>query len=431
MNHWIFTATPHKGDGYSLSSQDIYNTRMADRFWGFNLTTPNLRKLRPGDKVVFYLGRPKKAFAGTATLGTAATELTDEQKEHYSHGISFYRPDVGVFVEDIDIWPASKHVESMLDELAFVRNKESWQSHFQGGVTAISAEDYDAILSSQVMEAASGGDWSEEEVRETVRDYFEMLSRELRGEQYSKTEYRKVLLGRLDGRSKGAVEFKHQNISAVLVSRDMPYIDGYKPRSNYQAILEDAVDQYLEANPDILELIKAETEDPPNNEPKPVDFSNVVEDAPEPVDESGEGRKRAYKPRKYDYAKREAQNRKLGSLGERFVVSFERDRLTKAGRDDLAAKVEQISETKGDGAGHDVLSFEEDGTKRYIEVKTSNFGKNFPFGVTANELAFSDDYSEQYYLYRVFNFRKSPRLFMINGSLRRFNPTPTSFKITF
>ena len=33
----------------------------------------------------------------------------------------------------------------------------------------------------------------------------------------------------LDGRSKGSIEFKHQNVSAVLVDMGLPYIDGYKP----------------------------------------------------------------------------------------------------------------------------------------------------------------------------------------------------------
>jgi hypothetical protein len=32
MKHWIFTVTSHKGDGYSVTPEDIYNTRMGDRF---------------------------------------------------------------------------------------------------------------------------------------------------------------------------------------------------------------------------------------------------------------------------------------------------------------------------------------------------------------------------------------------------------------
>ena len=41
------------------------------------------------------------------------------------------------------------------------------------------------------------------------------------------------------GRTDPSIEFKHSNISAVLVERGQPYIDGYKPRGNYQRMLGD------------------------------------------------------------------------------------------------------------------------------------------------------------------------------------------------
>lgn len=41
----------------------------------------------------------------------------------------------------------------------------------------------------------------------------------------------------LNGRSPGAIEFKHANISAILIEIGFPYLDGYKPRGNYQELL--------------------------------------------------------------------------------------------------------------------------------------------------------------------------------------------------
>src|SRR5262249_9215637 len=75
-----------------------------------------------------------------------------------------------------------------------------------------------------------GKDWSEQEVRLIVAAYFEMLERELLGKPFSKAEHRRGLAPRLDARSDGSIEFKHQNISAVLTGLGMPYIEGYKPR---------------------------------------------------------------------------------------------------------------------------------------------------------------------------------------------------------
>jgi hypothetical protein len=90
------------------------------------------------------------------------------------------------------------------------------------------------------------------------------------------------------------------------------------------------------------------------------------------------------------------------------------------GRMDLLDSVEQVSETIGPNAGYDIRSFEQDGKERFIEVKTTKYGKLTPFFVTANELLFSERNREQYHLYRVFNYRVSPSLFQLSGQLNNF-----------
>jgi len=87
--------------------------------------------------------------------------------------------------------------------------------------------------------------WSRAEVEATVTDYFEMLAHELRGERFNKKDHNRRLVARLDGRSPGSIERKHQNISAVLIELGCPYVDGYKPLSNYQALLRDVVEERL------------------------------------------------------------------------------------------------------------------------------------------------------------------------------------------
>ena len=77
--------------------------------------------------------------------------------------------------------------------------------------------------------------WSRVEVEAIVADYVAMLTAELRREPYSKTAHRRALAPLLDARSDGAIERKHQNISAVLIELGFPYIFGYKPLGNYQA----------------------------------------------------------------------------------------------------------------------------------------------------------------------------------------------------
>ena len=76
--------------------------------------------------------------------------------------------------------------------------------------------------------------WSEAEVSAIVEDYFSMLALELKGIPYNKAQHNRELSQRLNNRSKGSIEMKHMNISALMNELGMPAISGYKPFSNYQ-----------------------------------------------------------------------------------------------------------------------------------------------------------------------------------------------------
>lgn len=71
-----------------------------------------------------------------------------------------------------------------------------------------------------------------------------------------------------------------------------------------------------------------------------------------------------------------------------------------------------------DASGFDILSFEVDGRERLIEVKTTRYGKHTPFFISRNEVRTSETYSAQYALYRLFQFRRTPRLFVLPGVVR-------------
>ena len=89
------------------------------------------------------------------------------------------------------------------------------------------------------------GTWTDIENDLIVADYFAMLADDVSGRPYSKAEHRRALLPLLNNRSEGSVEFKHQNISAVLIGLGEDRIPGYKPAFNYQMSLEDAVVRWL------------------------------------------------------------------------------------------------------------------------------------------------------------------------------------------
>ena len=108
----------------------------------------------------------------------------------------------------------------------------------------------------------SSVDWTRSEVEAIVDDYLSMLTSELAGTPFSKTSHRRALLARLNSRSEQSVEFKHANISAALLDAGLPYINGYKPRSNYQALLAEVVIDRLNTTPTLLEVAAADADLP-------------------------------------------------------------------------------------------------------------------------------------------------------------------------
>ena len=132
-----------------------------------------------------------------------------------------------------------------------------------------------------------------------------------------------------------------------------------------------------------------------------------------------------------NYLEIESRNRSLGAAGEDFVHKFEIARLVHAGKAQLASQVERVSATRGDGLGYDILSFDVSGRERFIEVKTTNFGKFTPFFATRNEISFSSKASESFHLYRAFNFGRGPALYEKQGSLEQsFHLEPSTFVAT-
>lgn len=266
---------------------------------------------------------------------------------------------------------------------------------------------------------AAAKSWSEAEVEAIVADYFDMLSQELRGGSFNKAEHRRALMDKLEGRSGPSVEFKHANISAVLIEMGYPYIDGYKPRSNYQGMLVDAVSNFIREHPGVSDEV-GEDADRQASVPSVEDILAALEESPSLSEKDDRDLKQAppvYNPGGVNYLEREAKNQSLGDAGEQFVINFERARLVYAGREALAERIEQVSETIGPSAGYDIRSFEVGGADRFIEAKTTKYGKITPFFVTPNELRFSKSNTAQYYLYRVFRFRATPKLFTLQGNL--------------
>lgn len=276
----------------------------------------------------------------------------------------------------------------------------------------------------------SGGPWTDAENDLIVADYFAMLAADFAGRPYNKSEHRRALLPLLQGRSESSVEFKHRNISAVLKASGEDWISGYKPAFKRQGSLEDAVMRWLTANPawrvscrdshsqhDVMEASPLWLARPPGP-------SNLP-----PPDEAAHLHRIG---RKFDVAARDERNRALGRAGEERVLEHERSILRSAGREDLADQIRWVSEEDGDGAGYDIASFEPEGRRRLIEVKTTNGWERTPFHVTRNELAVAEERRAEWCLFRLWNFSREPKAFELRPPLdAHVSLTPTTFEANF
>ena len=89
-------------------------------------------------------------------------------------------------------------------------------------------------------------DWTSEECDALLEAYFRMVKKDAAGESYVK---RQVILelqrDSLKTRTHGSIEYKFQNVSAVLAKKGLPFLKGYVPAANAQRLLAERVGVYL------------------------------------------------------------------------------------------------------------------------------------------------------------------------------------------
>jgi Domain of unknown function (DUF3883) len=241
-----------------------------------------------------------------------------------------------------------------------------------------------------------GTPWRDDELDAIIADYFSMLDAELSGQSYVKTHHSATLMERI-GRTHRSVEFKHQNISAVLDELGLPWIPGYRPKRNYQAAIFDAIDRYLTTHPEFL------TGSPAQRIPVPEKEQPFVE-PPALAPEQSRPRKLEQLLRKFDPVERDNCNRALGEAGESFVLEVERRQLTKLQRSDLAHKVHWIAAEDGDGAGYDIFVLRS--IRAPDRSETTNGGATTPFFLSRNEYETAATHADSWRLYRGIFLRR-------------------------
>ena len=160
----------------------------------------------------------------------------------------------------------------------------------------------------------------------------------LPGRPYVKARHNAALRERIP-RSRGSVEFKYENVSAVLEKLGMPWIPGYKPARHYQGAIAEAISRYLAHDPSAVDIPAASPQVPAPDA--------VFVPSPVPI-ETQEQMPASLRRLivKFDPVERDRRNRALGRAGEEFVLGLERRQLVELGRQDLSRNELEVSKQR-------------------------------------------------------------------------------------
>ncbi len=140
----------------------------------------------------------------------------------------------------------------------------------------------------------------------------------------------------------------------------------------------------------------------------------------------------SFRGRTVNFLQNGIENKRIGDLGELWVMKYEIEKLRKANKHNLIDSIKHTSKDEGDGTGFDIQSFDTNGNKIFIEVKTTKGRQNSTFFVTQNELERSKVEQDKYFLYRLFNYNEeneTAELLIIKGDLTNLCEFPTTYKV--
>lgn len=161
-----------------------------------------------------------------------------------------------------------------------------------------------------------------------------------------------------------------------------------------------------------------------------VSFEFIDLETTPPTNKIGNKKK---KEKTTDFNKRGKRLKRIGDRGEQIVLRAEHAKLVEQGREDLAKKIDHIAK-RDDSAGYDIVSYDNNGLEKYIEVKsTVRPTGSVDIFISSNELSVAEDL-ENYYIYIVFSAGgKEAKIWPIKADYfindPNIKPVPIQYKI--
>lgn len=150
MNFFLFTANDMPIDSSLVISVElILHKLITNKIWLFSAHTPSKNRLKPGDKVLFYICGPnRRYFGGSATINSYITEVkidSDIAEIRNELGLKWF--DSFIYLTDISLFKNPVHIKELITSLEFIKNKRNYGLNLRLPIISIPEQDYRLITS--------------------------------------------------------------------------------------------------------------------------------------------------------------------------------------------------------------------------------------------------------------------------------------------
>ncbi|MDB4188912.1 EVE domain-containing protein [Candidatus Pelagibacter sp.] len=138
-NYLIFISSDGKRSGF-----DIFNERVQENKWPIYNKTPQLRNVKEGKNVVFYIagaGEKRQSFIGSAKIKS----IVDNKNTTVDTNQEFKQVLFHVEFKELKIFDKDVNIRDHIDNFDFIENKEKYGLYFQGGICKIDQISYNYI----------------------------------------------------------------------------------------------------------------------------------------------------------------------------------------------------------------------------------------------------------------------------------------------
>ena len=127
-------------------ARDVLADRVRNKFWSPNSRARNVRKLKKGDKMVFYLMSSEgRGFMGREVLAGEAHPMTIQQRFHIigSPSINF---DYAVEFREAEMWPKLVTLDLLADRMPLLPGRKNPARVFRRSIIRLTEGDYEIVL---------------------------------------------------------------------------------------------------------------------------------------------------------------------------------------------------------------------------------------------------------------------------------------------